>query len=240
VIERTKAAVMDDPHSVPASGNADPAMSSESEAERNNSHPWLMWIKQVYAIAQWGLTYSKNPFDLERYEVLRDLSIEMMGDFTTMDRSRVLDLFAHEVGYVTPKVDVRGVIFQNGKILMVQERWDGCWSLPGGWADIGLSPAEVAVKEVHEEAGYEVVPVKMLAMLDKKFFLHPESAYHVYKVFLRCEITGGKAQNGLESTGVAFFAPDNLPPLSQHRNTAEQIALLFQHHDDPNRPTDFN
>lgn len=209
------------------------------EAE-SGQHPWLEWIKQVYAIAQWGLTYSKDPFDLERYEVLRQLSVQMMADFTSLDQARVTELFAHEVGYVTPKVDIRGVVFQDDKLLMVQERWDGRWALPGGWADIGLSPSEVVVKEVQEEAGYLVKPVKMLAMLDKKFFTHPVSAYHIYKLFIRCEILGGSAQTGLESQGVGFFGLDELPELSGHRITHEQIALLFEHHKDPNRPTDFN
>jgi ADP-ribose pyrophosphatase YjhB (NUDIX family) len=209
------------------------------EAE-TGQHPWLEWIKQVYAVAQWGLTYSKDPFDLERYEVLRQLSVQMMADFTTLDQSRITDLFAHEVGYVTPKVDIRGVVFQDGKLLMVQEKWDGRWALPGGWADIGLSPAEVVVKEIQEEAGLLVKPVKLLALLDKKFFPHPVSAYHIYKLFFRCEVIGGKAESGLESLSVGFFALDELPELSPHRVTKEQIALLFEHYRDPDRPTDFN
>jgi ADP-ribose pyrophosphatase YjhB (NUDIX family) len=209
------------------------------EAEQGQ-HPWLEWIKQVYAVAQWGLTYSKDPFDLERYEVLRQLSVRMMSDFTLLDQTRVLDLFAHEEGYVTPKVDIRGVIFQENKLLMVQERWDSRWALPGGWADIGLSPSEVVVKEVQEEAGLLVRPVKLLAMLDKKFFSHPVSAYHIYKMFIRCEVVGGTAQGGLESLDVGFFGLDDLPELSPHRITHEQIALLFEHLRDPDRPTDFN
>lgn len=215
-------------------------MPSEIESAPTQEHPWLAWIKQIYAIARWGLTYAKDPFDLERYEVLHQLSVTMMADFTCMDKSRIEDLFANEVGYLTPKVDVRGVVFRDGKILMVQEKWDGRWTIPGGWADIGLSPAEVAAKEVREEAGLEVRPVKMLAMLDKKFFAHPVSPYHIYKVFMGCEITGGEITTGLESQGVGFFGLDELPELSAHRITAEQIALLFQHHHDANRPTDFN
>lgn len=209
------------------------------EAEQGQ-HPWLEWIKQVYAVAQWGLTYSKDPFDLERYEVLRQLSVQMMADFTALDQTRVTDLFAHEVGYVTPKVDIRGVVFREGKLLMVQERWDSRWALPGGWADIGLSPAEVVVKEIEEEAGILVRPVKVLAMLDKKFFPHPVSAYHIYKIFIRCEMVAGAPKSGLESLDVRFFGLDELPELSLHRITREQIALLFEHLNDPDRPTDFN
>ncbi|WP_303675067.1 NUDIX hydrolase [Vampirovibrio chlorellavorus] len=203
-------------------------------------HPWLEWIKQVHAVARWGLTYAKDPFDLERYEVLLKLSVTMMADFAQLDTSRIEDLFANEVGYLTPKVDVRGVIFQEGKLLMVQEKWDGRWTIPGGWADIGLSPAEVATKEVQEEAGLIVKPVKMLAMLDKKFYPHPASPYHIYKVFMRCEIVSGEISTGLESQGVGFFSPDQLPELSSHRVTHEQISMLFQHYHDPHRPTDFD
>lgn len=212
----------------------------QSVKPQPDQHPWLEWIKQVHALARWGLTYSKDPFDLERYDVLRQMSIDMMADFAAMDKSRIETLFANEIGYVTPKVDVRGVVFQDGKLLMVQEKWDGCWTIPGGWADIGLSPAEVAVKEVQEEAGFDVEPVKMLAMLDKKFFPHPASPYHIYKIFIRCEIIGGHAQAGLEAQGVGFYDPAHLPELSKHRITAEQIELLYKHYHDPNRPTDFN
>lgn len=203
-------------------------------------HPWLEWIKQVHAVSRWGLTYAKDPFDLERYEVLRELSVEMMADFAQMDKSRIEELFANEVGYVTPKMDVRGVVFKDGQLLMVQEKWDGRWTIPGGWADIGLSPAEVAVKEVREESGLEVRATKMLALLDKKFYPHPASPYHIYKVFIRCEITGGVLSTGLESQGVGFFNPKQLPDLSAHRITEEQIALLYEHYHDPERPTDFN
>ena len=213
-------------------------LSSTSEPMEQNA--WLEWIKQVYAVAQWGLTYSKDPFELERYEVLKSLANDMMADFTLIDRTRIPELFAHEIGYVTPKVDIRGVVFKEGKILMVQERWDGRWSLPGGWADIGLSPAEVVAKEVLEESGFIVKPVKLLAVLDKKFFSHPVSAFHIYKHFILCEIEGGEAQTGLESIGVNFFAFEELPPLSLHRITQEQLELLFLHARESDRPADFN
>jgi ADP-ribose pyrophosphatase YjhB (NUDIX family) len=207
-------------------------------------HPWLEWIKQVHAISHWGLTYSQDPFDLERYEVLKALSVQMMADFTRMDKSRIETLFANEEGYITPKVDVRGVVFEGDKILLVQEKRDGLWTIPGGWADVGLSPGEVAAKEVGEEAGLAVRPVKMLAMLDRKFFKQPASAFHIYKVFMQCEITDtasqAEPQAGLETLDARFFAQDELPELSPYKVTTAQLDILFQHRQDPNRPTDFN
>lgn len=207
---------------------------------KTEKHPWLEWIKKVHAVAHWGLTYSKDEFDLERYEVLRQLSLDMLSDFSTIDKTRLSNLFDNDQGYITPKVDVRGVVFQEGKILMVQEKSDGLWSIPGGWADIGLSPSQVAVKEIAEEAGYQVKPQRLLAILDKQFYKHPVSAFHIYKVFIECAIVEGQASAGLEALSVGFFGEDMLPPLSTNRITQEQIALLFKHYRDPSRPADFS
>ncbi|MEF2965325.1 NUDIX hydrolase [Paenibacillus sp. M1] len=189
---------------------------------------WLEWAKQIQAISQAGLAYSKDIYDLERFQMLRDLSVEILSKYTGVETERVKALFANETGYATPKVDVRGVVFRDDKILLVRERIDGAWALPGGWADIGLSPKEVAVKEVKEEAGLEVSPVRLLGVLDKKFHDHPPEAFHVYKMFILCEITGGAAQAGMETLQVGFFAEDELPPLSVERNTPKQIQWLFE------------
>lgn len=152
---------------------------------------WLEWVKEIQAISQAGLAYTKDVYDQERFEQLRALSISIMQEYTEAGEDKIRTLFASETGYQTPKVDVRAVIFQDGKLLLVREKADGAWALPGGWADIGLSPSEVAVKEVQEEAGYEVRAVRLLAVLDKKFHRHPPSPFHVYKMFIQCEITGG-------------------------------------------------
>ncbi|MBQ4898843.1 NUDIX hydrolase [Paenibacillus sp. Marseille-P2973] len=189
---------------------------------------WLEWAKQIQAISQAGLAYSKDIYDLERFEMLRDLSVEIMNQYTEVESDKIKTLFASETGYATPKVDVRGVIFEQDKILLVREKLDGDWALPGGWADIGLSPKEVVVKEVKEEAGLEVQPVRLLGVLDKKFHDHPPAASHVYKMFILCEVTGGEAQAGLETLQVGYFSEDELPPLSAERVTLKQIQWLFQ------------
>lgn len=128
---------------------------------------WLEWAKQIQALAQTGLAYTKDVYDVERYEALREISIDIMNSYTAVDREIIKLSFANERGYATPKVDIRGVVFKDNKILLVQEKLDGDWALPGGWGDIGLSPTEVAVKEIKEESGYEAVPVRLLAVLDK-------------------------------------------------------------------------
>lgn len=189
---------------------------------------WLEWAKQIQAISQAGLAYSKDIYDLERFEMLRDLSVEIMNQYTEVESDKIKTLFASETGYATPKVDVRGVVFEQDKILLVREKLDGDWALPGGWADIGLSPKEVVVKEVKEEAGLEVQPVRLLGVLDKKFHDHPPAASHVYKMFILCEVTGGEAQAGLETLQVGYFSEDELPPLSAERVTLKQIQWLFQ------------
>lgn len=201
---------------------------------------WLEWAKQLQAIAQAGLTYSKDVFDLERFEQIRQISVEMMAEQTLTDQAVVASLFANETGYATPKVDIRAVVFRNREILLVKEKSDGKWSLPGGWGDIGLSPSEVAVKEVREESGFDVKPVKLIAVLDKKCHPHPPSPYHVYKMFIQCEIVDGRAAEGVETSDVAFFAEDQLPPLSVDRNTESQIKMAFRHLENLQEPVTFD
>ncbi|UQZ35357.1 ADP-ribose pyrophosphatase [Paenibacillus sp. PK3_47] len=197
---------------------------------------WLTWAKEIQAIAQTGLTYAKDVYDIERYEALRNLSVDMMENHTFESRERIALSFASDEGYCTPKVDIRGVVFQDGKILLVREKLDGCWALPGGWGDIGLSPKEVAVKEIAEESGFQTEAVRLLAVLDKKFHNHPPEPYHVYKMFIQCRITGGEAMDGLETSEVAFFAEDELPELSQERNTEAQIRTMFNFLKNPENP----
>lgn len=201
---------------------------------------WLTWAKELQAIAQAGLTYSKDKYDIERFEMIRDISVEMMAEQATMDKTKIKDLFANETGYATPKVDVRAVVFKDNKILMVKEETDDAWALPGGWGDIGLTPSEVAMKEVEEEAGFEVKATKLIAVMDKKCHPHPPSAYHVYKLFILCDIIGGQSRTGIETTAVDFFSEDGLPRLSVARNTESQVHLAFEYLHDPEKQVYFD
>jgi len=199
------------------------------------SYGWLDMAKRLQALAQAGLEYSENKYDRDRYEQLRALSLEIMQDFSGLEMRRLISGFASDTGYPTPKVDVRGVVFRDDKILLVKETIDGNWSVPGGWADIGLTPYEVACKEVFEESGLIVSPVRLLAVLDKKCHAHPPDMYHIYKIFILCKETGGSLQGGMETSETGFFGMGNLPPLSTPRITEEQIAMLYDFKYNPDK-----
>ncbi len=201
---------------------------------------WLDWTQRLQAIAQTGLHYAQNPFDIERYEQVREIAAEMASTFSDADVDSMRALFAGEVGHATPKVDVRGVVFRDDAILLVRERSDGRWTLPGGWADIGESPGRAVVREVYEESGYRVRAVKLLAAYDRNKHPHPPYPFHAYKLFFQCELLGGEAMTSIETDGVGFFRENEWPELSVARVTPGQLARFFQHLRHPEWPTDFD
>ncbi|KEO84220.1 NUDIX hydrolase [Tumebacillus flagellatus] len=206
-----------------------------------NEPKWLEWAQQLQAIAQTGLTYVKDVYDRERYEELRKLSCEIVQSYTSEPMARIETLFAQDDGYATPKVDVRAAVFRDGKILMSREKEDGRWTVPGGWADIGLSPSEAAVLEVKQETGYDVKPLRVIAVLDNRKQPQPPHPNHIYRLFWLCELVGGAAeQDTLETQGVGFFSLDELPELSTGRITESQVRLMFAHFENPERPVDFD
>jgi len=149
-------------------------------------------------------------------------------------------VIGRDKGYATPKVDVRGAAFRDGRILMVRERSDGLWTLPGGWCDVNETPGESVVKEIREESGFEARAVKLAALLDRRKHPHPSQFHHVYKLYFLCELTGGEAQSSIETDAVGFFAEDDLPPLSVNRITQGQIELMFRHERERELPTTFD
>ncbi|MFN2563384.1 MAG: NUDIX hydrolase [Gemmatimonadaceae bacterium] len=204
--------------------------------------PWLLWARRIQALAQSGLAYARDPYDIERYEALRDVAVEMVAAHADVMPGAIRSLFTADAGYATPKLDVRGVVFRDdGALLFVRERSDGGWTVPGGWVDVGESPSEAVEKEVREESGYVVRATKVLALLDRDRHGHPPHAHHIWKVFIRCSLVGGAAAaQGLETEGVGFFRADTLPPLSLTRIVPAEIARLFEHYAHPDWPTDFD
>ena len=193
---------------------------------------WIKWATELQALAQAGLWYSRDPYDIERFERVRDIAAGMMAEGTDLPLEKVRDLFCNESGYQTPKIETRAAIFEDGKILLVREN-DGLWSLPGGWADIGLSVGENAVREVREEAGLEARAERLIAVLDHAKHNRPLNAHSVCKIFILCSALGGHFEPNIETTGSGFFAEDALPELSEGKNSAEQIKMCFDAARDP-------
>jgi ADP-ribose pyrophosphatase YjhB (NUDIX family) len=191
---------------------------------------WLIWTKKLQSIAQAGIAYSKDKYDIERFEQLRDLSAEIMSEYTYIEADKVKDLFCNEVGYQTPKVDVRCAIFKDYKILLVKESIDKCWSLPGGWADVDLSLKENAIKEAKEEAGVNILPKRVIAIQDASKHNEKLSPYGIYKIFLLCDLLEGSFEVNIETEESKFFDIHNLPRLSKNRNNEEQIKMCFKAH----------
>jgi ADP-ribose pyrophosphatase YjhB (NUDIX family) len=202
---------------------------------------WLQWAKRIQAIAQTGLTYGRDPYDLERYQELQQLAAEIIATCGNQPFEAVQTVLAVEKGYPTPKVDVRAVVFDAaGRLLLVRETMDGRWSLPGGWADMGETPGEMAVREVCEEAGLQVRPTKLVAVYDKARHQPEPRLTDIYKIFIRCELLGGAPRTSLETDAVGFFGREEIPPLSTGRVNSEQIARMFAHYDQPDLPADFD
>lgn len=188
---------------------------------------WMKWAIELQALAQTGLEYGHDKYDLERYQRIRDISAEMVSMQTDLPLDKVKDLFCGETGYQTPKLDTRAAVFQGDKILLVQEE-DLRWSLPGGWADVDISIGENTVKEVREEAGLEVSTRVVIAIQDRNRRNYPPSIYGICKIFVLCDLIGGSFQPNLETVDSGWFGLDELPPLSTEKVTREQIELCFE------------
>jgi ADP-ribose pyrophosphatase YjhB (NUDIX family) len=202
---------------------------------------WLTIARELQAIAQTGLHFSTDRFDRQRFTRVRELAAAIMAQGSVADAGKILDLFEKDSGYATPKVDVRGAAFMDGRVLMVREISDGGWTLPGGWADVNQTPAECVVREIAEESGFEARALKLAAVHDYRRSGHPRRhPFSIYKMFFICEITGGAARVSNETSDVAFFARDALPQLSLGRTTAAQIERMFQHWENSAQPADFD
>ena len=201
---------------------------------------WLRIAREVRAIAQTGLAFNADGFDHQRYQRLRELAALLMAQGSATEHESILELLRQEKGYATPKVDVRGAAFQDGRVLMVREISDGKWTLPGGWADVNQSAGECVVREIAEESGFTARALKLAAVYDYQKRNPSPHIDSIYKMFFICEIVGGAASASNETSEVAFFPRNELPPLSLGRTTAAQIDRMFDHREQLELPTDFD
>ncbi len=200
---------------------------------------WLDWARELQAISQTGLAFSLSNYDTQRYTRLQEIAAQIVEQQTSIPRARVLENFSIQPGYATAKVDVRGAVIRDHKILLVQERRDQCWCMPGGWADVGDVPSDMVAREVREESGFVVRPVKVIGVFDANR-RDPLEFFHAYKIVFLCDIISGEPTPSDETAAVDFFAFDDLPPLSQDRTNQRHLAEIMAHLQDPDRPTAFD
>ena len=206
----------------------------------SNLPRWLEWAREIQALSQTGVTYSQTDYDLERYQRLMEIAAEIVQSHTRLPKQAILDNFQLQPGYATPKVDVRGAVTRNGKVLLVQERSDRLWCLPGGWADVGETPSATVVREVIEESGFEVVVRKLVGVYDANRSNGPLESHHAYKIVFLCDLMGGEPRPSYETLAVGFFGFDDLPPLSTKRTSERHLRDLLAHIQDPGCPTFFD
>ena len=204
-----------------------------------NIPKWLDLAREIQALGQTGLTYTKNEYDIQRYLRLLEISAEIVATYTNLEKEPVLQSFSGQTGYATPKVDVRGAVIRDGKILLVQERMDNKWAMPGGWADVGDLPSATVEREVWEESGFKVKAQKVLAVYDANR-ISPMELYHAYKIIFLCTILEGEPTPSDETLAVDFFELENLPPLSTSRTNERMLKEVFAHSENPNRATAFD
>ena len=205
---------------------------------------WLIWARELAAIAQTGLSYDPPLYDRERYLRLRELAAEILASGAAVPLPRVTDLLGGETGYSTPKLDVRGAVFDSsGRLLLVREVADhGRWTLPGGWADVNFTPAENVLREIREESGYGARIRKIAAVWDRTRQGHAPRLFSCAKLFFLCELTGGEPRTSHETSEIHWFAQPDLPLdfLSGERVLPDQLRRLFAHWHEPSLPTDWD
>ena len=201
---------------------------------------WLKWAIEIQSLAQAGLEYTNNVYDIERYERLREISTEMIAEKTDLSKDKVKNLFCNETGYQTPKLDTRAAIFKDNKILLVHEK-NGTWSLPGGWCDVLESVGSNTIKEVKEETGLDVETIKIISVQDRNKHNKPIYAYGVCKIFVLCNIIGGEFAENIETTEIKYFSLDEIPNnLAEEKTNREQIKMCFEAYKNINWQTQFD
>jgi ADP-ribose pyrophosphatase YjhB (NUDIX family) len=208
---------------------------------------WMIWAREIRAIAQTGLYFAldenanenNREFDQQRYTQLLELSADIIANHTDINKISLLRSFNLESGYVTPKIDVRAAIFDDDSILLVQDRIEGSWSMPGGWADVNELPSKMIEREVVEESGIISKTIKIVGIYEANHDREPVSVFHAYKIIFLCERLGGEPTCSEETSSVRFFPIDSLPELTGPRTNTRQVLEAYQHHINTSRPSYF-
>jgi ADP-ribose pyrophosphatase YjhB (NUDIX family) len=201
---------------------------------------WMEWAREIQAISQTGSFYAENEYQRQRYRRLTEIAAEIISEHTQLECPELVDLFIHQIGYATPRVDVRGAVFSDGKILLVRERTDGGWTMPGGWADVGDVPSEAAEREVLEESGFQVRAIKVIGVYDANRS-YPLEIFHAFKIVFLCNILGGDAQTSIETSEVKFFGQNEIPAqFSGERTRHRHVVDAFAVHEDNQSSTVFD
>lgn len=201
---------------------------------------WLDIAREIQQLSQTGLAFAVTDYEKKRYKRLMEITAEIIEHHTTLEKESVTKVLMNHPGYATPKIDVRAAVIKDGKILLVQESTDNCWAMPGGWADVGNIPSEVAIRETKEESGYDVKPVKVIGVYDANRLGGHLEFFHAFKIIFLCELIGGEATTSDETLDVKFFDFNDLPPLSLNRTNEKHLNEIKLHLQNPDRKTFFD
>ena len=201
---------------------------------------WLEWAREIQALAQTGLHYAPDDYHRDRYNRLIEIAAEIAAEHSGLPKADLLHAFTAARGYATPKVSVRGAVFRGGKILLVRERIDGGWCMPGGWADVGDSPSAMVEREVLEESGLRVRAARLVGVYDKNNEMAQREVMHLYDLVFLCDDLGGEPRPSNETSDARFFGIDEIPVLSEERTSMRNIREAFAHRDDPDRQPVFD
>ncbi len=194
---------------------------------------WLSWARQLQRISQNGIHFAKNDFEKQRFQEISEIAADILGQFTQVSNEKWLDGFSTQQGYATPKVSVRGAVFRDHQILLVREKLDGLWSMPGGWADLNDPPSKMIEREVWEESGYEVRAQKLFAVHESNHDRAPLEYWHSYTLYFLCDLLGGRPNQNIETSACGFFNLQEIPPLSPMRTSLQNISESFYYLDHP-------
>lgn len=207
---------------------------------KENIPKWLEIARELQKLAQTGTAFAETGYEKDRYKRLNEITAEIIHHHTILEKESVAKVLMGHPGYATPKIDVRAAVIKDGKILLVQECTDNCWAMPGGWADVGDIPSEVAVRECKEESGFDVKPIKVIGVYDANRVGGRLEFFHAFKIIFLCELVGGEAQTSDETLDVKFFNFNKLPPLSLNRTNEKHLNEIELHLSNPERKTFFD